>query len=282
MPQGGRDVDLSKCCNLLNDKDKFKRGQPMRELFENFEPGDPMAAARRAARPALRRRFYGKADAVPAVDGYVVRLDEKPVYTPTRRPLAAPTAALAQAIAAEWQAQGEHIDPSSMPLTRLANAIIDGVAEARGPVRAEIEKYLAADLLFYPAANPLALRERQARYWDPILAWARQSLGADFTQGEGMVHLAQPAAALEAAARAIPDDPWRLGALHAVTTVTGSALLALALLRGALSNEAAWQAAHVDEDWNWEQWGHDAIAVERRAFRHAEFEAGAKVLRGLD
>src|SRR5579884_2107793 len=236
----------------------------MRERFENFAPGDPMAAARRAARPVLRRRFYGEADAVPAEEGHVVRLDKKPAHTPAHRPLTVPTAALAQAIAAEWQAQSEHIDPATMPLTRLANTIIDGVAQAGGPVRAEIEKYLASDLLFYPAATPQALRERQARYWDPILAWARQALGADFRQGEGVIHVGQPRAALEA-----------------VTTLTGSALLALALLRGAASSEAAWQAAHVDEDWNWEQWGHDPIALERRAFRHAEFEAAVAMLRLL-
>ncbi len=240
-----------------------------------------MAAARRAARPVLRRRFYGEADAVPAEEGHVVRLDKKPAHTPAHRPLTVPTAELAQAIAAEWQAQSEHIDPATMPLTRLANTIIDGVAQAGGPVRAEIEKYLASDLLFYPAATPQALRERQARYWDPILAWARQALGADFRQGEGVIHVGQPRAALEAARAAIPDHAWQLGALHAVTTLTGSALLALALLRGAASSEAAWQAAHVDEDWNWEQWGHDPIALERRAFRHAEFEAAVAMLRLL-
>ncbi len=126
------------------------------------------------------------------------------------------------------------IDPANMPLTRLANAIIDGVADAPGPVAAEIEKYLASDLLFYRAGGPQELRERQAQHWDPILAWARDALGADFKIGEGIVHVAQPEAALQAAGAAIPDDPWRLGALHVVTTLTGSALIALAMLRGAL------------------------------------------------
>jgi chaperone required for assembly of F1-ATPase len=205
--------------------------------------------------------------------------------------LAAPAPELARALADEWAAQGEHIDPAKMPRTRLANTIIDGVAAARGEIAAEIRKYLASDLVFYRAEAPAALRARQAQHWDPILAWARHALGADFKLGAGVVHVAQPAAALEAAAAAIPHDPtpadaapnddWRLGALHVVTTLTGSALIALALMRGAISAEAAWAAAHVDEDWNMAQWGSDDIALQRRAFRFAEFAAAAAVLRVL-
>ena len=165
-----------------------------------------------------------------------------------------------------------------MPLTRLANAIIDGVADAPLPVAAEIGKYLASDLLFYRAGAPPGLVERQPHHWDPILDWARQALGADFKLGEGVIHVAQPEAALAAARAAIPRDPWRLGAVHSMTTLTGSALLALALAHGALSAEAAWQAAHVDEDWNMEQWGRDDMALARRDFRFAEFEAAATVL----
>jgi chaperone required for assembly of F1-ATPase len=251
----------------------------MRDLFETAQRANPVAAARRGARPVLRRRFYKKAAAATAADGPVVCLDDKPVRTPAGRLLAAPTPALAQAIAAEWQAQREVIDPAKMPLTRLANVIIDGVAHSAGPVAAEIKKYLASDLLFYRASGPQQLRERQARHWDPILAWARDAFGADFALGEGVIHVSQPKAALEAAGAAIPTNSWRLGAVHAVTTLTGSALIALALLRGDLSAEAAWQAAHVDEDWNMEQWGRDDMALKRRAFRLAEFQAAAMVLR---
>jgi chaperone required for assembly of F1-ATPase len=210
-----------------------------------------------------------------------VTLDGKPVRTPAGRALAAPTPSLAQAIANEWQAQREFIDPATMPLTRLANAIIDGVAERPAPVVAEIERYLASDLLFYRASAPQRLRERQAALWDPFLAWARDALGADFKLGEGVVHVVQPETALRSGAAAMPSDPWLIGALHTVTTLTGSALIALALLRGAVTAEAAWQAAHVDEDWNMEQWGRDELALERRAFRLAEFQAAATVLRAL-
>ncbi len=254
----------------------------MRDIFETMKPGDPTAAARRNARPARRRRFYEHASAATGPEGHAVTLDDKPVRTPARRPLAAPALKLAQAIAAEWDAQREEIDPANMPLTRIANAIIDGVADAPGPVRAEIEKYLASDLLFYRAGGPRELRERQARHWNPILRWAKNTLGADFKTGEGVVHVAQPQSALQAASAAIADDPWRLGALHVMTTLTGSALIALAMLRGELSVEAAWRAAHVDEDWNEEQWGRDEEAQKRRAFRLGEMQAAARVLESLD
>jgi chaperone required for assembly of F1-ATPase len=250
----------------------------MRELFENRPLEDPVEAARRSTRQPQRRRFYEQATTAPVANGHAVRLDGKPVRTPARRELAAPTLALAEAMAVEWQAQTDVIDPAKMPLTRLANAIIDGVAEVPFPVAEEIGQYLTSDLLFYRAGSPPELVERQARHWDPILAWARQALGADFKLGEGIVHVTQPEAALAAARAAIPSDPWRLGAAHTVTTLTGSALIALAMARGALSAEASWEAAHVDEDWNMAQWGRDEEALARRAFRLAEFTAAAAVL----
>jgi chaperone required for assembly of F1-ATPase len=255
----------------------------MRDLFETSTGNDPIAAARRGARPALRRRFYDQAAVEHAGAEYRITLDGKPVRTPAGRALAAPELALAEAIAAEWQAQRDVIDPAQMPLTRLANAIIDGVTDSPVAVAADIEKYLAFDLLFYRAHAPAELRARQELHWDPVLAWARDMLGAHFQLGEGVVHVTQPEVALRAAAAAIPADPipadaWRLGALHVVTTLTGSALIALALSRGALSTDAAWQAAHVDEDWNIEKWGRDELALERRASRFAEFAAAAMVL----
>ncbi len=250
----------------------------MRDLFGTIPLDDPVTAARRGARSALRRRFYAATGTEQAEDGYVVTLDGKPVRTPAGRMLVAPVLALARAIAAEWDAQGEVINPASMPLTRLANTIVDGVAEKPAPVAAEIEKYLASDLLFYRASRPEQLRERQGALWDPILAWAREAFGAHFVLAEGVVHVAQPERALKAAAAAIPNDPWPLGAVHVITTLTGSALIALAMARGALAAEAAWQAAHVDEDWNMALWGKDEMAMQRRAFRFSEFQAAASGL----
>jgi chaperone required for assembly of F1-ATPase len=250
----------------------------MRELFES-PAENPIEAARRGARPVLRRRFYENAVVSETPNGYALQLDGKPVHTPARRLLAAPTIVLAQALAAEWNAQTDFVDPAKMPLTRLANAIIDGVAETPQPVADEIKKYLASDLLFYRVGTPRGLVERQVRHWDPILQWAAEAVGAKFYLGEGVVHVAQPEAALAAACGAVPDDPWRLGAAHVITTLTGSALIALAMARGQLSAEVAWQAANVDEDWNMEQWGRDEMAMQRRDFRHAEFQAAATVLK---
>jgi len=255
----------------------------MRERVEGDQPTGPVEAARRAVRPVLRHRFY-KAVTIATgegANGHAICLDGKPVRTPGRRALAAPTPELARALADEWAAQGDAIEPATMPLTRLANTIIDGVAAAQEEVAAEIRKYLACDLVFYRAENPPALRARQATHWDPILSWARQVLDADFKPGVGVVHVVQPAAALDAAGEKLPQDPWRLGAAHAATTLTGSALLALALMHGAITPEAAWQAAHVDEDWNMEQWGRDEIALQRRGLRFAEFKAAALVLQTL-
>ena len=253
----------------------------MRDLFEDIfrdAPLDPTQAARRAARPHLRRRVYQQADVEEADGEFRVVLDGRPVKTPARRTLATPKRALAQALAAEWNAQRDVIDPAKMPLTRLANTIIDGVVEAPSAVAAEVERYLACDLVFYRAPGPAGLVTRQAKAWDPVLAWVRETLGADFVLAQGIAFVAQPAQSLAAAGCANPTDPLRLGAVHAVTTLTGSALLAIALARGGLPVDAAWAAAHVDEDWNMELWGRDQLALEQRAARFAEMQAAATVL----
>src|SRR5262245_22045997 len=259
----------------------------MREILEDIlekEPLDPNEVARQAMRPRLRRRFYEQVTVVEGEGGFDLALDSRPVKTPAAQALAAPTRPLAEALAAEWRAQGEQIDPSTMPLTRLANSIIDGVAAAPDAVAAEVEKYLASDLLFYRAEAPEGLVSRQEAAWDPLIAWARDTLGANFRTGAGVVHLPQPDDALAAAHAVIPRpagdprDVWRLGATHSITTLTGSALIALALLSGRLSAAEAWTAAHVDEDWNMAQWGRDALALERRAYREAEMQAAARVL----
>jgi chaperone required for assembly of F1-ATPase len=254
----------------------------MRDIFDDIfknQPLDPTESARRNMRPQLRRRFYQAVSVEPQEGGgYAVLLDGRPVKTPARRTLAAPTQALAQALADEWEAQREMIDPAAMPLTRLANSIIDGVADRPDVVKAEVAKFLRSDLVCYRTGSPDGLVERQARHWDPLIAFARDALGARFVLGEGVMFVQQPEEALAAAGRAIPDEPWRLGAVSAITTLTGSALIALALAQGHLTTEDAWAAAHVDEDWNMHQWGRDEQALERRAARAAEMQAAAKVL----
>jgi len=253
----------------------------MRELLEDMfgsEPLDPIEAARRNMRPNLRKRFY-QAATVGEGAPYPLLLDGRAVKTPAGNTLAAPAHPLAQAIAAEWDAQGERIDSAAMPLTRLANTIIDGVVPDPEPVADEVAKYLGSDLLCYRASTPEGLVARQAQHWDPILAWAREAHGARFMLSEGVVFVDQPEAAVAAAGAAVPSDPWRLGAVSLMTTLTGSALIALAVAANELSLEEAWAAAHVDEDWNMDFWGRDELAMQRRAARFADMQAAGTVLR---
>ena len=254
----------------------------MRELFEQSEDAprvDPVEAARRGLRTPLRQRFYRDVAVGEGEGEFPVLLDGRTVRTPAGRNLSAPTRALAEAMAAEWEAQRGLVDPAHMPLTRLADTIIDGVAsEGAAVAAAEIAKYLGSDLLFYRAAQPEGLVASQATHWDPVLAWAREALGARFILSEGVVFVPQPQRAVAAAQAVVPADPWRLGAVHSITTLTGSALLALAVLRGRLSAAEAWVAAHVDEDWNMQHWGRDELALARRAFRWEEMRAAARVL----
>lgn len=240
---------------------------------------DPVASARLAMKPTYPKRFFKEAAAGPSDEGWRLLLDGRPARTPGRNPLAFPSEALASAVAAEWNALGEFIEPVRMPVTRIANSIIDGVRPDPAPVAAEIVRYASSDLLCYRADGPQTLVARQGEAWDPVLAWARDSIGARFILSEGVMFVAQPPAALEAVAAALPaGDAWRIGATHVVTTLTGSALLALGLLRGRLDADGVWTAAHVDEDFQISQWGEDAEAAERRAARRLEFDAAATVL----
>ena len=244
-------------------------------------PRDPMRAAQANMRPPALRRFYKSVEVV-AVDGggFALRLDGRGARTPGKRQLVAPTRAVAELIAAEWAEQGETIEPMSMPATRLANSAIDGVADALGATRAAIAAYAAADLVCYRAEAPAALVALQAEAYDPVLAWARDRLGARFVTTVGVAHVAQPEAALAAARAAVEAyvDPFAVAALHVMASLAGSLLLTLMTAAGALSAEAAWRAAHVDEDFQIGRWGEDEEAKRRRAARWRDFAAAAKVL----
>ena len=257
----------------------------MRELFDEVagkSPLDPEEAVRRATRAPRRRRFYARAGLVEAPAGFVITLDDKPVRTPSGRTLSAPNREIADGIVAEWDGQQETIDPLTMPLTRLANSVIDAVVDRVEAVIDDVAKYFGSDLLFYRAGHPEALVAREAALWDPVVFWAADTLGAHFILAEGIVHVRQPDPAIAAARAALPADPWSMAALHVVTTLTGSALLALALLRGLLDQDQVWAAAHVDEDWNIEKWGVDEEVAARRAARLIDFRAAAHILRSLN
>jgi chaperone required for assembly of F1-ATPase len=253
----------------------------MRELFDEVagqSPLDPQEAARRAARAPQRKRFYAKAGVGEAEGSFTVTLDNRPIRTPSGRIITIPSRAIAEAVAAEWEAQQEMINPLTMPMTRFANSVVEAVVDRTAAVTEDIARYFNSDLLFYRAGHPEALVAREAKHWDPVLFWAADELGAHFILAEGVVHVHQPDEAVAAARAALPADPWSIAATHVVTTLTGSALLALALARGLLDAEAVWAAAHVDEDWNADQWGADEEAAERRAARSVDFRAAARIL----
>ena len=230
----------------------------------------------------LPKRFYECAATTPSGTGYAVTLDNRAIKTPKKAQLIVPRKALADAIAAEWQAQGEHIDPTTMPLTRLANTTLDAVIPNLGSVRSDLVDFANSDALCYRASEPAGLSAHQAEVWDPLLAWADRTLGARFETRIGIVHAAQSAKTLAAIRRAFDSlSAWQITPLHVMTTITGSAVLALAVAKGGIDLGAAWTASHVDEDWQISTWGEDDEAVLRRERRWLEMEAAARMLETL-
>ena len=229
------------------------------------------------------KRFYAKAEVGEADGGFALRLDGRIARTPAKAKLIAPARALAEAIAAEWRAQGETIQPAAMPLTRLANTALDGVAMAMPETVAEISGYAGTDLVCYRALEPEALAARQAAAFDPVLAFAEAAFGARFALAGGILHVPQPEASLKAVRAAVEAlaEPFALTALHALTSLSGSALIALMVAHDAATAEAAWQAAHVDEDFQIEAWGADDEAMRRREARFRDFAAAAFAIRAL-
>jgi chaperone required for assembly of F1-ATPase len=228
--------------------------------------------------PASHKRFYKSAGATGRPGGaFAVELDGRPIKTPAGNKLAVPTKALAEAIADEWNAQGETIVPTSLPLTKLANSAIDGVTGRRDEVASDILRYAATDLVCYRASYPEALVLAQARAWNPILAWIDETYAAPFRTSEGIAHIAQPEASLEALGTVLDRlDAFKLAALHVMTALTGSALIPLAHIGGYFDTAAAWVAAHVDEQWQTSHWGQDFEAAQRQKNRLEEFENASR------
>jgi len=225
------------------------------------------------------KRFWTTASVVAADLQWSIALDARPVRTPARAPLTVPTAALAEAIAAEWNRQGEDVDPRTMPLTGLANAAIDRVAPDPARFADSLAVFAENELLAYRADYPPALLAHQAAQWDPWLAWARQRYDIDFALVTGIMHQPQPAATLAritAAYRAL--DAFRLAALHPVVTISGSAIIGLAVASGAMDAATAWAVGHLDELWQAEQWGKDPLAEAGHAARQADLAAAVTML----
>lgn len=260
----------------------------MREILNDLEAGklsnpDPVKRAQDQMRAKVAKRFYKSVTVERGVEGHEIHLDGKPVRTPARTVVSLPNEAAAKLIADEFDAQAETIEPVTMPVTRLVNTAIDGVASESEAVFEDILRFASSDLLCYRAESPEGLVTKQADAWDPVIDWARNELGARFRLAEGVVHVEQPREATGAIAIHLRprQDPLRLAALHLMTSITGSALLAVAVEAGALDAEAAWAAAHVDETWQEDHWGIDSEAIARRNARKRDFMSAVNLIEAL-
>jgi chaperone required for assembly of F1-ATPase len=255
-------------------------------LHPDIQPSDPnpMRRAQLAmARQPLPKRFYREVLTVEADGVHAIHLDGRAARTPGRNLLALPTAAAAEVVALEWRAQEGVIDPARMHATRIANTAIDSLGGRLDEIRADIARYASSDLVCYRAEEPEGLAARQREAWDPVLDWARSHVGADFQLAGGIIHVDQPPAALAAVATALAreGETMRLAALHVLTTLSGSCLIALKFGAGAIGAEAAFAASTIDEDWNADAWGRDAEAEARQDRRREEFLAAAALLAAL-
>ena len=229
------------------------------------------------------KRFWKEAAVVQTGERWAIELDGRAVRTPLREALQVPARALADAIAAEWNAVEDDIDPRAMPMTGLANAAIDRVAANRAAFAANLAKYAEADLACYRADTPPALVERQAGEWDALLGWARRRFDVDFAVTTGITHVEQPAATVERLAHAVATlDDFRLAGLSPMVTAGGSLIAALAVAEGAWDADKAWAAVTVDDEWQRERWGSDAEAEAALEGRRADFLAGARFIGLLD
>lgn len=225
------------------------------------------------------KRFYKAADVARVGDGWAVRLDGKPVRTPAKAELALPTRALADAVAAEWEAQGDEVKPQTMPLTQLASTCIDGVVKRAAEVADAAAEYAGSDLLCYRADYPKALADRQAEQWQPLLDWAALRFDALLAPTTGIIHKPQDEAALKALRKALDGyDPWRLTALQNAVGICGSLVVALAFVEGLIDAAQAFEVSQLDETFQIEQWGEDAEATRRRAALRADLDATARFL----
>ncbi|HEX3676727.1 MAG TPA: ATP12 family protein [Sphingomicrobium sp.] len=225
------------------------------------------------------KRFWTEVSTLAAQDGWVIRLDSRAIQTPARAPLVVPTKALAAAIAEEWRLINDEINPRAMPLTGLANAAIDRIAPDRQAFAAGLAKYGEADLACYRSEWPPELVKRQLASWDPLLEWGRRRYDVDFATTSGLLHLPQAQATIDRLGHAVAElDAFHLAGLSPLVSIGGSLIAALAVLEKAITPEAAWEAASIDEGWQLEQWGGDREAQTALENRRRDFFAGARFL----
>lgn len=218
------------------------------------------------------KRFWEAAEVAAEADGFGVRLDGRPVRTPTKAPLIVPTEALAAAIAAEWDAQEGVIAPATMPMTRAANATLDKVAQERGAVVRMLAEYGSSDLLCYRAESPESLVARQAKAWDPLLDWAESVFSVRLATTRGVMPVQQERAALDRLRDEVQLlDNWALTAFHDLVSLSGSLVIGLAALRRHAPARVLWQASRIDETWQEEQWGSDEEARSMAERKESDF-----------
>lgn len=253
----------------------------MREFLDDAHQHreDGYGRAQAHVKQQLPKRFYKDATVAAVEGGFAATLDGRVPKTPGLKQVVMPSAAIAEAVAAEWAAQGEFIDPRTMPMTRLVNSAVEAGEEAMPALREEIVKYAGNDLLLYRADAPATLVKQQEDVWDEALVKLARQFGVSFQPTIGIVHQPQPPATLARLGEALASEAlFSLTALNAVTSITGSGLLALALRHRLLDAERVWRAAHVDEDHNIALWGEVEEITVRRAKRRAEFDAAARLL----
>lgn len=245
---------------------------------------DPVKISQKAMRKPLPKRFYEQV-AIQETDGhYGITLDERPLKTPGRNLLRFKHRVFAERLAAEFDAQAKEINPATMPFYRLVNTAFDGVATDMQAVREDIIRFSGSDLLCYRAEGPDALVALQSEHWDEPLDWIAGLVGSRFVLAQGIMHVGQPKAATAGFGVLVGqfDDPLGVSAFHVMTTLTGSAILALAVMKAEMTPLEAWTAAHVDEDWNIAQWGEDAHAQALRASKWIDMQVAGFVASTLN
>ena len=254
----------------------------MRDFIEDAHKhrDDGYGRAQKHARAdELPKRFYNETGVAPAEGGFTVTLDGRPTRTPGRVPVIVSAEALATAMAEEWAAQGERIDPETMPVVRLVNSAIESGVEKLPAFRDEVVKYAASDLMLYRAETPQELVAEEEAVWDAALVKLARHFGVAFQPTMGIIHQEQPEATLTRVAEAIAEEELlAMTALVSITSLTGSGLLAVGLRAGLFSADEVWAAAHVDEDYNMRLWGAMDEAVLRRGKRRRDFDAAVRVL----
>ncbi|WP_336276736.1 ATP12 family chaperone protein [Bartonella sp. CB178] len=259
----------------------------MREIFDHLDNpldgDDVVSKTQKSLRRPLPKRFYREVKITCEEGRFSILLDKVPIQTPAKRCFFVPTESLAALVVQEFESQKEVIDPAKMPITRLVNTVIDGIADDMQPVFEDLLRFVACDMVFYRAQTPKELAQKQREQWDPLLDWVEEKIGSRFNLTEGLMPVEQPREAIQAVSNYLRriESPYVLAAFHTMTTLTGSALIALAVFAGKIDPDHAWDIAHFDENWTMRQWGADKEETSRLANKKAEFNAAAVIFKTL-